>query len=151
MVRVASTSDDGSVQIWSADTAAYIFSLNHTNPVMTVAWSPNGKYLASASGNSFFRQEHTAEVWSAATGEHLLTYNGHTATVNGLAWAPDSKRITSGSDDKMVQIWDATVGTTIFTYSGHTLGVTAVAWSANGQLIASASNDGTARVWRVST
>jgi WD40 repeat protein len=91
-------------------------------------------------------------VWDAATGRHLLTYQGHKAPVNTIAWSPDSKRIASasGSLEKTVQIWNTMSGTTIYAYRGHTLGVNVVAWSPDGQLIASGSSDGTVRVWQAS-
>jgi hypothetical protein len=150
--RIASGSEDKTVQVWDARTATLVFSLNHTSTVNAVAWSPDGTRIASASGNVFLGGEHDVQVWDAATGGHLLTYRGHTTPVSTVAWSPDGKRIASASAaiDKAVQIWDATSGTTIYTYRGHTLGVTAVAWSPDGQLIASGSNDGTVRVWQAS-
>jgi serine/threonine protein kinase len=127
-------------------------SYKHTSTVNTVARSPDGTRIASASGNFFLGGEHSVQVWDAATGVHILTYKGHTTPVNTVAWSPDSKRIASASAgvDKNVQIWDAMSGSTVYTYHGHTLGVNDVARSPDGQYIASASNDGTVRVWQAS-
>lgn len=71
----------------------------HTQPVRAVAWSPNGKRLASA------RSDGTVQVWNAATGKRLLTYRGHQDIVGSLAWSPDGKHIASVADD--VQVWQA--------------------------------------------
>jgi WD40 repeat protein len=100
--------------------------------ISAVAWSPDGKRIASASGNIFFGSGFGVQVWDAVTGVHIFTYRGHRAPVSTLAWSPDGKRIASASAslEKMVQVWDVSSGATLFTYRGHTLGVNAVAWCA---------------------
>jgi WD40 repeat protein len=77
----------------------------------------------------------------------LYTYRGHSASVMGVVWSPDGKRIASGSDDGTVQVWDAANGGHVYTYRGYAGRVNAVAWSPDGKRIASGSNDGTAQVW----
>src|SRR5437870_12510533 len=59
----------------------------HSNYVSAVAWSPDGKRIASASG------DHTVQVWDAANGGHILTYRGHSSDVTSLSWSPDGKYI----------------------------------------------------------
>lgn len=117
----------------------------HNNYVWGVAWSPNGKYLASTSADK------TVQVWDAHTGTTLYTYPGHTDTVYSAAWSPTSQRIASASYDRTVQVWDASDGFFPITYSGHKLWVWSVAWSPNGKYIASASGDRTVQVWDAST
>src|SRR5947207_3342056 len=58
----------------------------HTDRVTSVAWSPNGKYLASGS------LDQTARVWAVNAGAHSppFIYRGHTAGVQAVAWSPDS-------------------------------------------------------------
>ncbi|HEX9133194.1 MAG TPA: WD40 repeat domain-containing protein [Ktedonobacteraceae bacterium] len=118
----------------------YTYS-GHTDYVSAVAWSPDGKRIASASG------DHTVQVWDAANGGHVLTYRGHGGDVLSLAWSPDGKNVVSGSVDKTVQVWDATSGTRVYTYNGHSDAVFDVAWSPDGKRIASASNDGSVQIW----
>jgi WD40 repeat protein len=73
----------------------------HTGGVETVAWSPDGKRIASGSADA------TAQIWAPSTGRTILTYRGHSRAVNSVAWSLDGKRIASGSDDATVQIWVA--------------------------------------------
>jgi WD40 repeat protein len=115
--------------------------LGHASRVTSVAWSPNGAYLASASFDK------TVHVWNGDNGSHLLTYHGHKARVNALAWSPDNKYIVSASDDRTVHLWDVQTGKLLFAYSRHKGPVIAVACSPDGKYIASASEDRSVHVW----
>ncbi len=120
----------------------------HSSSVEALAWSPDGKRIASCSIDG------TVQVWDAADGGHVYTYRGHTqnhfGVVEGVwtvSWSPNGLRIASGGDDTTVQVWDAASGTTIYTYRGHFGTVQAVTWSPDGKRLASASDDGTVQVW----
>jgi len=119
----------------------------HTGRVTTVAWSPNGKYIASGS------LDQTVQVWSSNPGDHVhpSIYRGHTAGVQAVAWSPESNRVASGAIDKTLQVWDAFSREHVAIYRGHTDVVKTVAWSPDGQSIASGSADSTVRVWDVAT
>jgi tRNA A-37 threonylcarbamoyl transferase component Bud32 len=118
--------------------------LGHKGRIAALAWSPDGKYLASAS------YDKTVRVWQAAHGQHYLVYRGHSGRVNDLSWSPDSKYLVSASDDQTVQIWDVTTGKAVYTYRDHAGGVNAVAWSPDGAAIASAGSDKAVQVWHAS-
>jgi len=127
----------------SEGTALYIFR-GHTSWVWSVAWSPNGKRIASASGDG------TAQVWDATSGDHLTTFYGHTDSVYAVSWSPNGQRIASGGNDKTVQVWDATYGDHFFSYQGHSGTVWSVAWSPDSTRIASTGGDQTVQIWDAS-
>ncbi|SLM39233.1 WD40/YVTN repeat-like-containing domain, partial [Lasallia pustulata] len=95
----------------------------HSGMVMAVAFSPDGKQLASGSGDK------TVRIWDAATGATLQTLEGHSDWVDAVAFSPDGKQLASGSGDKTVRIWDAATGATLQTLEGHSDWVVAVAFS----------------------
>lgn len=90
-------------------------------------------------------------IWQSnatPTPPYSYTYTGHIGAVNSAAWAPDSRRIASASEDGTVQIWDATNGGNVFAYRGQPYQVDAAAWEPNGKYIASSSwSNNTIQVW----
>ena len=119
----------------------------HTERITAVAWSSNGKFIASGS------LDKTVRIWAVNSGDHSppLIYRGHTAGVQTVALSPDSHRVASGSQDKTVQVWDALSGELVAICHGHHDTVNTVACSPNGSYIATGSEDATVRLWEVTT
>jgi WD40 repeat protein len=115
----------------------------HAQAVFTLAWSPDGEWIASAGADG------TVRVWHPTTGFTRFTYRGHAQQVLSLSWSPTGTWIASGDADNTVQVWDATTGSRLFVYRGHSATVNAVAWSPDGKRIASGSADTTVQVWPV--
>ena len=113
----------------------------HTDNVWSVAFSPNGKMLASASWDQ------TVRIWNVNTGRLLHTLTEHTNEVLSVAFSPDGNTLASADWDGTMHLWNPRNGTLKRTLTGHAGGVTSVAFSPDGRTLASGSADRTVRLW----
>ena len=127
------------VYVWNTTTGKTVYTYHgHTDYITALAWSPDGKYIASCDASG------TVQVWNATTG-HLLAKLPVNAT--SLAWSPDGTRIVTGSSN--VEVWNAMTGKLLLTHPGFSGGVTSVAWSPDGTRIASAGTH--IEIWNAQT
>ncbi|CAK9202189.1 unnamed protein product [Sphagnum jensenii] len=119
----------------------------HAEAVLSVAFSPDSRQLASGSGDT------TVRFWDIYTQTPLFTCYGHKNWVLCIAWSPDCKQLVSGSKDGELRMWDPTTGKAVGNpLTGHRKWITGVAWEpAHLQVpcrrFASASKDGDVRIW----
>ena len=123
----------------SLGTRLYIFR-GHSQQIRGIAWSPDGKHIASAS------YDNTVRVWEVTEGGHVYVYLGHFSAVYTVAWSPNGKFIASAGYDQTVQVWDPTSGYSIYTYLGHKSTVRGVVWSPDSKRIAS-GDENSVQVW----
>jgi eukaryotic-like serine/threonine-protein kinase len=121
-----------------------------------VAWSPDGKLLATvAPGEGLADRNRDVLLLDATTGKVRQRLSGHTRKVECLAFSPDGKHLVTGSMDGTARVWLVESGREIFTYRGHSetrpFTVFAVAFSPDGKHVASAGNDSTLRLWEAAT
>jgi WD40 repeat protein/serine/threonine protein kinase len=104
----------------------------HNALIRAVAFSPDGRLLATAGDDS------TARIWDSHTAKELFILGGHTGGVAALAFAPDGKTLATGAGDKTVSLWDVATGQELAVLRGHQYGVTALVFGPDGKWLASA-------------
>ncbi|MEH1935981.1 MAG: serine/threonine-protein kinase [Nostoc sp.] len=119
----------------------------HSSDVNSVAFSPDGKTLASGSDDK------TIKLWNLASGQEIHTLEGNSDWIWTVAFSPDSKTLASGSADKTIKLWNLETGKLIRTLEGHSDGVSSVAFSPDGKTLASgaASKDMKIKLWNLKT
>jgi WD40 repeat protein len=134
---------DNSVRIWRAGTGEELFRLEgHTDAVVSLAFSPDGRYLLSGSIDTSVR------LWDLSTGELVRRLDGHASGVMSVAFSPDGRHAVSGSQDGAVIVWDLETGEPIRRIRGHAGVVHFVGFTEDGGSIWSAAEDGRIRMWK---
>lgn len=170
---LACGSQNGTVQFWNIDKQQLATQLPpppvlrykswgwHPWSVLSVAFSPDGKMLATVGNTQIYLweclsdgAEYKAKINSVRVDRiwcQKAILMGHKQDVANIAFSPDGSLIASGSWDNTIKLFNAESGQYKTTFIGHTQSVKSVAFSPDGQTLASGSNDGTARLWDTAT
>jgi WD40 repeat protein len=138
----------GEVQIWDARSGKQKHVLKQDKYVNSIAFSANGKIVASGSGDELVR------LWDAHKGELIRSLKGgvHPGT-RCVAFSPDGRTVSAGWRDGKVRLWDVQSGELKETLEGHaalfSAEIYSLAFSPDGKTLASASQDGTVRLWPI--
>jgi WD40 repeat protein/tetratricopeptide (TPR) repeat protein len=115
----------------------------HEFDVFSVAFSPDGKFLASGS------MDMTVRIWETGSWREVAILRGHKSNVGSVTFSPDGKFLASGSLDETVKIWETGSWREVATLRGHQGWVLSVSFSPDGKFLASGSGDKTVKVWEV--
>jgi WD40 repeat protein len=94
------TADGDDISVWDPATGRRLSERFHTGDLTGLAWSPDGRRLATtAAGDA------VARVWDAASGKQLLTLTGHAGGIGAVAWSPDGARLATWDKDQTLRLW----------------------------------------------
>jgi len=155
---------DCRVQLWDMTTSRVIgpFTL-FEGPVLSVAFSTDGKFALSGSGNERLNPgsdvpvDCAVRLWDVEKVSVIRLFEGHRNSVESVAFSPDGKFVVSGSRDKSIRVWELSTGKELRQIDleglGHRYGligeIRQVACTTDGKFIAACAGDRTIRFWRM--
>jgi eukaryotic-like serine/threonine-protein kinase len=126
--------DAMTVKVWDAETGREVHRFNgHTEMIISMAISPDGKRIASASSDQ------TVKLWDLESIKKPFQLQAAGAEIYCMAVSPDGKRVAGGLANKTVKLWDIQTGQELMALQGHSDSINCVAFSPDGQRLASGS------------
>lgn len=137
--------DDSGFEPERARMPELVIQNGHAAQVKTLAFSPDGRLIASGSF------DYTIKLWNARTGELVRTIQGHADRVESVVFSPDSRMMASAGDDGNVRLWSVETGAQIRAIKAHGGRANAVAFSPDAGILASGGDDNAVKLWSVET
>ncbi len=142
--QFATGSTDGFIRLWDVSTGRVSWESPHGSEINSVAFSPNGKLVATAGENR------VTSIWETQSGRLIQNLIGHENEVMSVAFSPDGQSVLTSSHDCTARIWDLKTGQQryLLPHRGELL---EASYSPDGKYVATASRDRTAMIWNAIT
>ncbi|TID23947.1 hypothetical protein CANINC_003108 [Pichia inconspicua] len=141
--RLVTASDDFTMFLWepTKSNKPVCRMTGHQKLVNHVSFSPDGRYVASASFDN------SIKLWDGRDGKFIATFRGHVAPVYQTSWSSDNRLLVSCSKDTTLKVWDVKTRKLMSDLPGHLDEIYTVDWSVDGKRVASGGKDKTVRIW----
>ena len=147
-VKIPLKESNGVVTVWDVATGQQMLKFeNQLGVVLSLAYSPDGRYLSSSSINP----DNTFVISDAKTGKVVKVVRGHRSQVHRLHYSPDGRLIVASDTDGTVKIWDAATFREVRSIDAHPAPVIGVAFAPNGLHFVTGGDDGAVRLWETAT
>ena len=128
----------------------------HKYPVRDLAWSPDGRSLASCEQINTSESSDSPDrihLWDVDSGERRMVLTGHSDWINCVTWSPNGRSLATGSDDGTAMIWDVSAdgGMEPIVVEVEGESVACIAWSPDSQRLATGSELETVRIWNAAS
>ncbi len=135
---------NGTVRLCTHSGGGEFDRAGHRGPVKALAFSPNGKLIASGGADG------AVKLWNAVRGDEVAALEGHKGEIRTLSFRPDGRVLASASADGTVRLWDVVSGkeTAVLGGPGRDAGSLAFRWP-DGKVLATGGEDGTVLLWEV--
>lgn len=121
---------------------------DHMSAVTSVAISPDGKIIASASSDGWIK------IWDPGFEKNIQSLDAHQSPIRSITFSPDGNMLASASSDSRIILWEFSSDRTlkeIRTFTGHRNSVNSIVFSPDGNMLASASADNTVKIWIINS
>src|SRR5262249_38654679 len=144
--RLATGSYDGKLKLWDARTGKELRTLSVTGKCYSVAFSPDGRFLAAGCGTYDPEEPAEFKVWDATTLQEVRTSVAHSGCVTPVAFGSDGGWLAWAGMEGLMRVWDLETGRAMgFRFPRDPMGYTAMAFSPDGRRLAASS--GAPDIW----